>query len=106
MNKKTLNFSDVTPEVWARTIILFLALVNQILAILGKEQIPFAENDIYQIASLIATFVSAIWSWWKNNSFSTSAQQADAVMHTLESGEFEYSEKIVSDTDHEHHEVG
>jgi len=102
--KKTINFSGVTPEVWARTVILFLALVNQILAILGKEQIPFAENDIYQICSLIATFVSAIWAWWKNNSFSVSAQDGDKVMHTLESGELEYSEPL-TETEH-HHEVG
>lgn len=106
MNKKNINLAGVTPEVWARTIILLLALVNQILAILGKGQIEIAESDIYQIASLIATVCSALWAWWKNNSFSVSAQNGDAVMKAEESGEFEYSKKIVSDTDHEHHEVG
>lgn len=99
--KKTINFSGVTPEVWARTVILFLALVNQILAILGKEQIPFAENDIYQICSLIATFVSAIWAWWKNNSFSESAQAGDTTMKSMEGIELEYTKKANQpDTDH------
>lgn len=33
MNKKVINFAGVTPETWARTIVLFIALVNQVLAI-------------------------------------------------------------------------
>ena len=106
MKKKTINFEGVSPETWARTLVLFLALVNQLLAILGKGQIEFVENDIYQICSLIFTFVSAIVSWWKNNSFSASAQNGDAVMHAYESMELEYTKKLYQpDTDH-HHEVG
>lgn len=104
--KKNINFAGVTPETWARTIVLFIALINQILAIMGKGQIEIAESDIYQICSLVFTVISTIWAWWKNNSFSVSAQNGDAVMKAEESGEFEYSKKIVSDTDHEHHEVG
>lgn len=104
--KKKINFSGVSPETWARTIILFLALVNQILAILGKGQIEIAENDIYQICTLVFTTVSTLWAWWKNNSFSISAQDGDAVMKSLESGEIPYVEKANQpDTDH-HHEVG
>lgn len=99
--KKKIDFSGVTPETWARTIVLFIALINQILAILGRGQIEIAESDIYQIASLIATFASAIWAWWKNNSFSTGAQNGDAVMHAYEEGELEYSQKAYQpDTDH------
>lgn len=105
MNKK-INLKEVTPETWARTIFLIVSLVNQFLQIYGKEIIPWSESQIYTAITYICTAIAAILTWWKNNSFSTSAQQADAVMHTLESGEFEYSEKIVSDTDHEHHEVG
>lgn len=104
MNKK-INFSGVTPEVWARTIILLIALINQILAILGKGKIEIAESDIYQICTLVFTFVSAIWSWWKNNSFSVSAQDADKVMKALESDELEYTPKPEPETEH-HHEVG
>lgn len=107
-SNKKIDFSGVTPETWARTIILLIALINQVLAILGKGKIDIAENDIYQICTLIATVISTIWAWWKNNSFSVSAQQADAIMATLEQGEFEYDIKLPSDIDHEHkeHEVG
>ena len=105
---KKINLSGVTPETWARTIVLLLAFINQVLAIFGRGKIEIAESDIYQICTLIFMFGSAIWSWWKNNSFSVSAQQADAIMATLEQGEFEYDIKLPSNIDHEHkeHEVG
>ena len=102
--KKKINFSGVTPDTWSRTIVLFIALVNQVLAIMGKGQIEIAESDIYQLVSLIFTIVSAVWGFWKNNSFSVSAQDGDRVMHTLESGELEYTEPL-TETEH-HHEVG
>lgn len=104
--KKKINFSGVSPEVWARTIILLIALINQILAIFGKGQIEIAESDVYQLCSLVFTVISSLWAWWKNNSFSVSAQDGDAVMKSLESGEIPYVEKAHQpDTDH-HHEVG
>lgn len=103
--KKNINFAGVTPETWARTIVLFIALINQILAIMGKGQIEIAESDIYQICSLVFTVISTIWAWWKNNSFSLSAQDGDKVMKALESGELEYTPKPEPETEH-HHEVG
>ncbi|MBQ2614753.1 MAG: phage holin [Clostridia bacterium] len=67
----------------ARTIVLFLALVNQILAVAGKEVLPFAEDDIYQIVSLLATFISAVTAWWHNNSFTKAAIEADTYKDEL-----------------------
>ncbi len=67
----------------ARTIVLFLALINQILAVAGKEVLPFAEDDVYQIVSLLATFISAVTAWWKNNSFTKAAIEADTYKDEL-----------------------
>lgn len=57
-----------------RTIVLFLALVNQILVSFGKSPIPLDEamiNDIVvQLDMLLAsifTAVAAIVAWWKDN---------------------------------------
>lgn len=74
---------NVKTDTIARTIILILALINQILAVTGKGTLDIAENDIYQIVSLAATITSAVWAWWKNNSFTKPAIAADNYMHRL-----------------------
>lgn len=71
----------------ARTACLVIALANQILAIYGKEVLPFTEDSIYQIVSLIATFVTAGVAWWKNNSFTSAAIEADDYMKCLKGKE-------------------
>lgn len=77
----------------ARTIVLFIALANQILAIAGKEVFPVTEEQVYQIVTLAATVGASVWAWWKNNSFTANAIEADKVLAELNSG------KVVSDHD-------
>ena len=55
MRKQTISSDTI-----ARTIILVLALVNQILAIEGKSAISFANSDIYQLVSLCWTIGASI----------------------------------------------
>lgn len=77
--------NTVKPETIARTIVLFLALANQILAISGKEVFPVTEDQVYQAVSLIATVGASVWAWWKNNSFTKPAIEADNVLAQLKS---------------------
>lgn len=63
-----------------RTVVLFIAIINQILAIAGKNVLPFTDDEIYQVISVIATTVTSLMAWWKNNSFTTAAIEADEVM--------------------------
>lgn len=81
-----MNTNSVKVDTIARTIILALALINQVLAIAGKDKIPVVESDIYQICSLAVTVGSAVWSWWKNNSFTKSAIAADNYKAELKEG--------------------
>lgn len=73
----------ISAETIARTIVLFIAILNQILAILGKNRLEIAESDIYQIVTLVFTIGSAVWAWWKNNSFTQNALKADEFMKEL-----------------------
>ena len=66
-----------------RTIVLIIALVNQVLAIAGKEIFPVTEDQVYQIVSLIATIGASVWAWWKNNSFTKKAIKADKLLDQL-----------------------
>lgn len=73
----------VTPETIARTIVLILALCNQVFAMLGKGTVNIAENDIYQVVTLISTIAATLWAWWKNNSFTQPAIEADEMLKEL-----------------------
>ena len=67
----------------ARTVILAVALINQVLAILGKNKLPFADEDIYQVVTLLFTIASSAWAWWKNNSITKNAVKADEYLAGL-----------------------
>lgn len=78
--------AKIAPDTIARTIVLVLALINQLLAIFGKGTIEIAENDIYQVVSIVFTIVSSIAAWWYNNSFTNHAIRADEYMKALKNG--------------------
>ena len=87
-----MNKYKVSPDTVARTVCLLLALVNQILAVTGKEELPFADNQVYQLVSLIVTAVTAVGAWWKNNSFTREAIEADRVMRALKEAKHDQSQ--------------
>lgn len=74
---------QIKSDTIGRTIVLFLALVNQVLAILGKDAIPFGDEEVYQLVSLVATIVTSGVAWWKNNSFTQNAIRADGYLEEL-----------------------
>ena len=73
----------VKAETIIRTIILIIALANQALAIMGKQAIPVTEDEVYQLVTLLITTGAALWSWWKNNSFTLPAIKADEYLEKL-----------------------
>ena len=62
----------------ARTACLLLALTNQILSACGKPILPIESSTVEQLVTAGITSVAALVSWWKNNSFTAAAIQADA----------------------------
>ena len=81
MNKETNNNKmNITSGTIARTIILVLALLNQILTATGHSVINISDESINTLISTGFTIVTAIIAWWKNNSFTQSALKADEVM--------------------------
>lgn len=67
----------------ARTIAVFAVLINQFLIMFGKEQLPFTEDEIYQGVSMFLTVCATLWAWWKNNSFTSKAIEADKYKESL-----------------------
>lgn len=60
-----------------RTVCLALALVNQVLTIMGFSIIPIEDDTINTLITTGATVITAIVAWWKNNSFTAKAIIAD-----------------------------
>ena len=63
-----------------RTIVLVVALINQILVMMGLNTLPFDEQQITDGLSMLFTAVASVWAWWKNNSFTKAAKAADAFL--------------------------
>lgn len=66
-----------------RTVLLVLALVNQVLTLFGVSPLPFENELISELLSLLFTAVTAGVAWWKNNSFTQAAIAADEYMNEL-----------------------
>ena len=63
-----------------RTVLLALALINQILTATGHSIIPISDEQVTEFISLGFTVITAVVAWWKNNSFSEAAIKADEYM--------------------------
>lgn len=67
----------------ARTLVLILAIVNQILSACGKSPLPIESKTLEQLVTAGFTTIAALIAWWKNNSFTTNALKADALLAQL-----------------------
>ncbi|KLV24741.1 MULTISPECIES: phage holin [Bacillus] len=70
-----------------RTVLLFMALINQTLIIFGKPVLPIEEDQITSLAetlylagSMIFTIVTTLAAWFKNNYVTEKGQQQKEVL--------------------------
>lgn len=52
---------------WARTIVLIVALVNQVLTMFGLNPLPFSDEQIYEGVTALFTVFASLIAWWKDN---------------------------------------
>lgn len=77
---KKINLKGVTAQTWARTIVLLLALISQLLVVVGKRSEAIDVDQWQEYATYILTVIGSVWSWWQNNSFTHKAQEADKLI--------------------------
>ena len=68
----------------ARTVVLALALVNQLLSAAGKPVLPIDSASVEQWVTAGLTTAAAIWAWWENNSFTPEAIHADELLDQMQ----------------------
>lgn len=77
---------NITAGTAARTVCLALALINQVLTVLGYSIIDVSDDTVNTLISTGFMIVTAVVSWWKNNSFTKAAIEADGMMKELKKG--------------------
>ena len=80
---------NIKKETIIRTVVLILALVNNCLTMAGHSPLPIEDEQVTNLLSMIFTIGAALWGWWKNNSFTPAAIEADAYMAQLKNAEKE-----------------
>lgn len=68
---------------WVRLIAWILVFVNTSGLILGYQLLPFDNEELVEIVSVVALFVVELWNHWKNNSYTDEAREADIYMSEL-----------------------
>ena len=62
---------------------LALALTNQVLSACGKPVLPIESATVEQLVTTGLTVAAALAGWWKNNSFTPEAIEADGYLEKL-----------------------
>ncbi len=67
----------------ARTIALVIVLLNMVLKAFGYEPINIDEGYVLELFEMLISVATIVLCWWKNNSFTESAQKADKYLEEL-----------------------
>lgn len=78
---------NITSGTLARTIILALALVNQLLSASGHAILPIDDTQVETIVSTVWTVIAALVTWWRNQSFTAPAIAGDEIKQAIKSGD-------------------
>ncbi|MBS6955962.1 MAG: phage holin [Enterocloster asparagiformis] len=70
----------------ARTVVLVVALINQVLMMAGYNPLPFADEAVYEAVTVVLTVGASLVAWWKNNSFTQAAIAADETLKQIKGG--------------------
>ena len=90
---KNVNLKGVKPDVWARLVVLLLAFISQFLVILGKRTQTIDIDKWQEYAAYFSSAITAVWGFWKNNSFTKAAQYGDKVKEIAkENGNYDYDD--------------
>ena len=70
-----------------RTVVLVVALINQVLTMGGYNPLPWANEAVYEGVTAALTVAASLAAWWKNNSFTQAALAGDALKDEIRARE-------------------
>lgn len=78
---------NIKTDTIVRTVVLMLALINQILSATGHAVLPIEDAQVETLITTAVTVAASLWAWWRNNSFTQSAIRADEYKAAISAGE-------------------
>lgn len=63
-----------------RTVVLFVALLNQSLVLAGYSPLPFEDQDVENGVTIVLTVGASIWTWWRNNAITRQARRNEELL--------------------------
>ena len=57
-----------------------VGIFNMWLVSKGYNPIPFSEEEVGQAIVAVATVITAVWAWWKNNNVTKLAQRSQVQL--------------------------
>lgn len=75
-----INLSGVSIGTWVRTIMFVISIVLFVLKFFGYE-FTVSEGNVEDIVIAVFCLISFLQSYWKNNSITKAAQEADQYLH-------------------------
>ncbi|WP_077603604.1 phage holin [Oceanobacillus sojae] len=74
------KFKGISKGALIRGGLLVLALLNSALQLAGYDVLPFTEEDVETVITVVFNFIAMGAAYWKNNSLTKEAKQADEEM--------------------------
>lgn len=74
------KFKGISKGALIRGGLLVLAIINSTLQLAGYDVLPFTEADVETFLTVVFNFVAMGVAYWKNNSFTKPAKEADEKM--------------------------
>ena len=73
-----------TIKAFIRLLVAAILAFNTVLTAKGLNPIPFDESVFSDVALQVATGLSVLWLWWKNNNITKKAKKAQRYKKALE----------------------
>lgn len=80
---KTIDLKNVKISTWVRLMMMMIALISYLAKEFGLVPPEVTENEVYNIVIIVFTVISFLQAYWKNNSFTEAAQEADSYFNLL-----------------------
>ncbi len=96
-----INNLKVTKGTVVRTVLLAVVLVNIVLKAFGMNPVQVDERSVVSVIENVVSIVVIMLNWWKNNSFSDEAKNADFYLQKLRNFDTDEADEVFEESDEE-----